>query len=106
MNEAFKILFIIICMFVSSRIAFYVGYAQAMKRAEEMLDSAFEKKFKDAGVVMKKDDRIIECNGIMTPLVCRNCRFGRVSGQTVECFAPDFDGDEIVGIVKRGDVND
>lgn len=78
---------------------FYVsGYHDAMKTAEDMLDQEFEKKFKDAGIVVKKDDRIIECNGMMIPMQCKECRFGRVNGGDVECFSPDYDGVPTMGL--------
>ena len=72
-----------------------------MNRASEMLDSAFEEKFKDEGIVVKKDDRIIECNGIISDN-CKKCIFGRQPVRDViECFAPDFDGVPVFGVTKN-----
>ena len=81
--------------------AFYwIGYHDAMKKTDDMLDSAFEKKFKNAGVVVKQDDRIIECNGIISDN-CQKCIFGRQPVYNViECFAPDFDGVPIIGLKR------
>lgn len=76
------------------------GYHDAMKKSGDMLDSAFEKKFADAGVVVKKDDRIIECNGMMIPMQCKKCRFGRVNEGDVECFVPDYDGVPVIGLKR------
>lgn len=80
---------------------FYVcGYHDAMKTAEDMLDQEFEKKFKDAGIVVKKDNRIIECNGMISDN-CKKCIFGRQPVYNViECFAPDFDGVPVFGVTK------
>ena len=80
---------------------YWIGYVRAMNRASEMLDSAFEEKFKDACIVVKKDDRIIECNGMMIPMQCEKCIFGRVNKDEVECFAPDYDGVPTIGLVRR-----
>lgn len=77
-----------------------LGYDDAMKKAEDMIDSAFEKKFKNAGIVVKQDDRIIECNGMMIPMQCEKCRFGKVNGGEVECFAPDYDGIPVIGLTR------
>lgn len=80
---------------------YWIGYARAMNRASEMLDSAFEEKFKDAGIVVKKDDRIIECNGMISDN-CKKCIFGRQPVYNViECFAPDFDGVSVFGVTKN-----
>ena len=79
---------------------YWIGYARAMNRASEMLDSAFEEKFKDAGIVVKKDDRIIECNGMMIPLQCEKCRFGVVKEDEVTCYALDYDSIPIIGLRK------
>lgn len=79
-------------------ICYCIGYHDAMKKAEDMLDSTFEKKFKDAGIVVKKDDRIIDCNGMMIPLQCEKCRFGVVKKDEVACHAPDYDGVPIIGM--------
>lgn len=81
-------------------VCYYFGYHDAMKKAEDMLDSAFEEKFKNAGIVVKKDDRIIECNGMMIPMQCKKCRFGRVNEGDVECFASDYDGVPVFGVTK------
>lgn len=82
-------------------VCYYFGYHDAMKKAEDMLDSAFEEKFKNAGVVVKKDDRIIECNGMMIPMQCKKCMFGRVDKDVIECFVPDYDNVPVFGIIKR-----
>jgi hypothetical protein len=72
-----------------------------MKKAEDMLDQEFEKKFKDAGIVVKKDDRIIECNGMISDINCQKCVFGRQPvWNVIECFAPDFDGVPVFGVTK------
>ena len=77
-----------------------IGYARAITRASEMLDQEFEKKFKDAGIVVKKDNRIIECNGIISDN-CKKCIFGRQPvWNVIECFAPDFDGVPVFGVKK------
>ena len=89
---AFAIVFAIVC--------YYFGYHDAMKKAEDMLDQEFEKKFKDAGIVVKKDNRIIECNGMISDN-CKKCIFGRQPVYNViECFAPDFDGVPVFGVTK------
>ena len=81
-------------------VCYYFGYHDAMKKAEDMLDSAFEERFKDAGIVVKKDDRIIECNGMISGN-CQKCIFGRQPVYNViECFAPDFDGVPVFGVTK------
>lgn len=86
---------------VVSIVSYGFGYHDAMKKAENMLDSAFEKKFKNAGIVVKKDDRIIECNGMMIPMQCKKCRFGRVNKDNVECFAPDYDAIPVIGLTRK-----
>lgn len=81
--------------------AFYcIGYNDATKRAIDMLDSEFENKFKNAGIVVKQDDRIIECNGMMIPMQCEKCRFGTVKKGNVECFVPDYDGIPTIGLKR------
>lgn len=77
-----------------------IGYHDATKRAIDMLDSEFENKFKNAGIVVKRDDRIIECNGMMIPMQCEKCRFGRVNKDNVECFVPDYDGVPTMGLKR------
>ena len=79
---------------------YWIGYISGMNKASKMLDSAFEEKFKNAGIVVKKDNRIIECNGMMIPMQCEKCRFGRVNEDNVECFAPDYDGVPVLGVTK------
>ena len=79
---------------------YWIGYRDAMKKAEDMLDTAFENKFKNAGEEEKKDDRIIECNGMIIPMQCKKCRFGRVNEDSVECFAPDYDGIPTIGLKR------
>ncbi len=85
-------------------VGFYVFYCiryhDATKRAIDMLDSEFENKFKNAGIVVKRDDRIIECNGMMIPMQCEKCRFGRVNKDNVECFVPDYDGVPTMGLKR------
>lgn len=93
------IILTIVCT-IGFYIFYWIGYRDAMKKATDMLDSAFEKKFKNAGIVVKHDDRIIECNGIMTSMQCKKCRFGRVNEADVECFAPDYDGVPVIGLKK------
>lgn len=82
-------------------VCYSFGYHDAVKKAGDMLDSAFGEKFKNAGIVVKKDDRIIECNGMMIPMQCEKCIFGKVNGSDVECFAPDYDGVPTIGLVRR-----
>lgn len=60
----------------------------------------YVKKFKNAHIVVKQDDRIIECNGMMIPMQCKKCRFGRVNEDSVECFAPDYDGTPVIGLTR------
>ena len=93
------IIFIILAV-LSCTVSYYCGYKKALDKASDMLDSAFEKKFKDAGVVVKKDDRIIECNGMPIPMQCKKCIFGRVKEDSVECFAPDYDGVPTIGLKR------
>lgn len=97
---------VIICIAVG-HVSYVFGYRDAMHKASEMLDSEFEKKFRYAKVVVKKDDRIIECNGMAVPLVCKQCTFGHVHVEgekyTVECFAPDFDMIPVIGLRKPND---
>ena len=93
------IIFIILAV-LSCTVSYYCGYKKALDKASDMLDSAFEKKFKDAGVVVKKDDRIIECNGMMIPLQCEKCRFGVVKEDEMACFAPDYDLIPVIGLRK------
>lgn len=81
-------------------VCYSFGYHDAMKKAEDMLDSAFEKKFENAGIVVKRDDRIIECGGMMIPMRCKECRFGRVKKDSVECFVPDYDGVPTMGLKR------
>lgn len=93
------IIFIILAV-LSCTVSYYCGYKNAFDKALDMLDSAFEKKFKDAGVVVKKDDRIIECNGMVSDN-CKKCIFGRQPVYNViECFAPDFDGVQTIGLKR------
>lgn len=80
---------------------YWIGYGDAMKRAADRLDSAFEEKFKDAGIVVKKDGRIIECNGMMIPMQCKKCYFGVVKEDEIVCNAPDSDGVPVIGIKKE-----
>ncbi len=75
-----------------------IGYHDAMKKAGNMLDFAFDNKFKNAGIVVKQDNRIIECNGMMIPVQCEKCRFGRVEKDNVECFVPDYDSVPTIGL--------
>lgn len=80
---------------------YWLGYISGMNKASKMLDAAFEEKFKDAGIVVKKDDRIIECNGMISDN-CKKCIFGRQPVYNViECFAPDFDGVPVFGVTKN-----
>lgn len=79
---------------------YWLGYISGMNKASKMLDAAFEEKFKDAGIVVKKDDRIIECNGMMIPMQCKKCRFGRVNGDDIACLAPDYDGVPVIGLTR------
>ena len=76
------------------------------KRSENQRYS-FEKRFGEAKVVVKKDDRIIECNGMAVPIVCKQCMFAHVHVEgekyTVECFAPDFDMIPVIGLRKPND---
>lgn len=73
---------------------FACGYNDGMKKAENIPDSAI----KNTVAVVKRDDRIIECNGMMIPMQCKECRFGRVKKDSVECFAPDYDGYPVIGL--------
>ena len=94
---------VVICIAVGY-IAYIMGHKDAMHLASKMLDSEFEKRFGEAKVVVKKDDRIIECNGMAVPLVCKQCMFAHVHVEgekyTVECFAPDFDMIPVIGLRK------
>lgn len=84
---------------ISFSYVFYnLGFSEGMRKAGEMFDQKIEEKFRNAGVVVKKDDRIIECNGMMIPMQCKECRFGRVNGGDVECFSPDYDGVPTMGL--------
>ena len=94
------ILLFAVISFIICSVFYYLGYKSAMKTAEDMLDSAFEEKFKDAGIVVKKDDRIIECNGMIIPLQCEKCRFGVVKEDEMACFAPDYDLIPVIGLRK------
>ena len=86
---------------ISFSYVFYnLGFSEGMRKAGEMLDQKIEEKFGNAGVVVKKDDRIIECNGMMIPMQCKECRFGRVKKDSVECFAPDYDGIPTIGLKR------
>ena len=86
---------------ISFSYVFYnLGFSEGMRKAGEMLDQKIEEKFRNAGVVVKKDDRIIECNGMMIPMQCKECRFGRVKKDSVECFAPDYDGIPTIGLKR------
>lgn len=97
---------VVVCIAVGY-IAYIMGYKDAMHLASQMLDEAFDKKFSKAKVVVKKDDRIIECNGMAVPIVCGQCMFGHVNVEgekyTVECFAPDFDMIPVIGLRKPND---
>ena len=95
-----KIILVIAIIALSCFVSFLLGYWKAIDYATDMLDQEFEKKFKDAGIVVKKDDRIIECNGMMIPMQCKKCRFGRVNEGDVECFASDYDGVPVFGVTK------
>lgn len=94
---------VIICIAVGY-IAYIMRYKDAMNRASQMLDEAFDKKFSKAKVVVKKDDRIIECNGMASPLMCEHCMFGHVhvdgTEYGIECFAPNFDMIPVIGLRK------
>lgn len=81
---------------IISYLSFICGYNYAMKNAENIPDHAI----KNAVAIMKHDDRIIECNGMMIPLQCKECRFGRVNESDVECFAPDYDGVPTIGLKR------
>lgn len=97
---------VIICIAVV-HVSYAFGYRDAMHKASEMLDSEFEKRFGEAKVVVKKDDRVIECNGMAVPLVCKQCMLGHVHVDDreyrVECFAPDIDGVPVIGLRKPND---
>lgn len=93
-------LIIFVIVTVVAIVCYSFGYYYAMKKAEDMLDTALENKFKNAGVVVRQDNRIIECNGMMIPMQCKECRFGRVKEDSVECFAPDYDGVPTIGLKR------
>ena len=72
--------------------SYCLGYKMAMDKATEMFDDAFDKKFRDAGIVVRQDDRIIECNGVVSKN-CTDCIFGRqLARNAIQCLAVDFDG--------------
>ena len=75
---------------------YWIGYRAAIKNAENIPDHAI----KNAVAIVKHDDRIIECNGMMIPMQCEKCRFGRVNGNNVECFVPDYDGVPTMGLKR------
>lgn len=99
-----------IILFIAAIVIFYsvffwLGYGKAMNDAADRLDQEFEKKFKNAGIVVKKDDRIIECNGMISDN-CKKCIFGRQPvWNVIECFAPDFDGVPVFVVTKDRSVN-
>lgn len=100
-----KIILVIAIIAVSCFVSFWLRYWKAIDYATDMLDREFEKKFKDAGIVVKKDDRIIECNGMISDN-CKKCIFGRQPvWNVIECFAPDFDGIPVFGVTKDRSVN-
>ena len=86
---------------ISFSYVFYnLGFSEGMRKAGEMLDQKIEEKFRNAGVVVKKDDRIIECNGMVSDN-CKKCIFGRQPVcNVIECFAPNFDGIPIIGLKR------
>lgn len=94
------IILVIAIIAIFSFVSFWFGYWKAIDDAADKLDQEFEKKFKDAGIVVKKDDRIIECNGMIIPLQCKKCRFGRVNEGDVVCLAPDYDGVPVIGLTR------
>lgn len=95
------IILVIAIIALSCFVSFWLGYWKAIDYATDRLDQEFEKKFKDAGIVVKKDDRIIECNGMISDN-CKKCIFGRQPVYNViECFAPDFDGVSVFGVTKN-----
>lgn len=94
------IILVIAIIAISCYISFWLGYKKAMDKATDMLDFAFEEKFKNAGIVVEKDDRIIECNGMIIPMQCKKCRFGRVNGDNVACLTPDYDGVPVIGLTR------
>ena len=88
-------IFIITAIVIAiSCFGFACGYNDGMEKAENISDSAI----KNTVAFVKRDDRIIECNGMMIPLQCEKCRFGRVKKDSVECFVPDYDGVPTVGL--------
>lgn len=93
-------LIMFVTVIVVAIVCYGFGYHDATKRAIDMLDSEFENKFKNTGIVVKRDDRIIECNGMMIPMQCEKCRFGRVNKDNVECFVPDYDGIPTMGLKR------
>lgn len=94
------IILVISIIAISCFVSFWFGYWKAIDKATDMLDQEFEKKFKDAGIVVKKDDRIIECNGMMIPMQCKKCRFGVVKEDGVVCLAPDYDSVSVIGLTR------
>lgn len=98
--EIFKItafiIIIITIVIVISYLSFVCGYNDAMKKVGNVSAPAI----KNAVGVVKQDDRIIECNGMMIPMQCKECRFGRVKKDSVECFAPDYDGIPTIGLKR------
>ena len=87
-------LIIFVIVTVVAIVCYSFGYYYAMKNAENIPDHAI----KNAVAVVKHDDRIIDCNGMMIPMQCKECRFGRVKEDSVECFAPDYDGVPTIGL--------
>ena len=89
----------VIAIISFSYVFYNLGFSEGMRKAVEMLDQKIEEKFRNAGVVVK-DDRIIECNGMISDN-CKKCIFGRQPvWNVIECFAPDFDGVPVFGVTK------
>lgn len=87
----------VIAVISFSYVFYNLGFSEGMRKAGEILDQKIEEKFRGAGVVVKSDDRIIECFGFITES-CFNCRFGRVQDDGITCFAPDYDEIPVIGL--------
>ena len=46
--------------------------------------------------------KVIHCNGMPIPMICKKCQYGKVTEEPLEitCSAPDIDGVPVVGIEK------
>lgn len=87
--------------FIGFVVGYYTAYKIAIKEAGKIVKNQMDEWMKEKQVVVKKDERIIECNGMQLRNLCKDCVFGiKDDGGNMACFAPDYDGVGVFGVKK------